>query len=63
MTGKYQPLNERLVFIDHHDDLNIQFKTDKTVYASRDAVTLKIKCNRSPKGQAAPGKLLTHGNR
>src|ERR1019366_5331866 len=43
MSTKYQPLNERLIFIDHQDNPNIQFKADKPVYGSRDAVALKIK--------------------
>ena len=43
MTTKYQPLNERLTFIDHHDNLNIQFKTGKPGYGPRDSVALKIK--------------------
>ncbi len=43
MNTKYQPLNERLVFIDQHNNLNIEFKTDKPVYGSRDAIALKIK--------------------
>jgi len=43
MTNKNQPLNERLVFIDHHDNLNITFSTDKTIYTSRDSVALQIK--------------------
>jgi len=43
MTTKNQPLNERLVFIDHHDNLNITVSADKTIYTSRDSVTLHIK--------------------
>jgi len=43
MTSKYQPLNERLIFIDDHDNLNIQFKADKPIYGPRQAVALKIK--------------------
>jgi hypothetical protein len=42
-TTKNQPLNERLVFIDHHDNLDIKFITNKTGYHSRDSVALKIK--------------------
>jgi len=43
MTTKYQPLNERLVFINHHDNLDINFSTNKSNYGSRDSVALKIK--------------------
>jgi hypothetical protein len=43
MTPGYQPLNERLVYIDHHDNLNIQLITDKPDYHSRDSIALKIK--------------------
>ena len=42
MTTKYQPLNERLVFIDHRDNLNIKFATDKLFYGTRDSVALKL---------------------
>ncbi|HAL81778.1 MAG TPA: hypothetical protein DCO83_05705, partial [Mucilaginibacter sp.] len=43
MTAKYQPLNERLVFIDRHDSLNIQFRPDKPRYNARESVALQIK--------------------
>jgi hypothetical protein len=43
MTPGYQPLNERLVYIDHHDNLNIQLIMDKPGYQPRDSVALKIK--------------------
>jgi hypothetical protein len=43
ITDKYQPLNERMIFIEHHDNLNIQLNTDKDVYTSRDSVALQIK--------------------
>ncbi len=43
MSTKYQSLNERLIFIDHQDNLKIEFKTDKPGYGSRDDVALKIK--------------------
>ena len=42
-TTKYQPLNERLVFIDHHDNLDIKFTTDKPNYGLRDSVALRLK--------------------
>jgi hypothetical protein len=43
MTTNNQPLNERLVFIGHHDNLNIAIETDKKEYNPRDSVALKIK--------------------
>ncbi|NCD68982.1 hypothetical protein [Mucilaginibacter agri] len=43
LTTTKQPLNERQVFIDHHDDLNISFVGDKPEYISRDSVALYIK--------------------
>ncbi len=45
MTANRQPLNERLVYIDRHDNLNIQFKTDKPGYSSRDSISLQINVN------------------
>ncbi len=37
-----QPLAERLVFINHKDNLNINIKTSKDTYAKREKVTLDI---------------------
>ena len=42
-TTDYKPVNERLVFIDHHDALNVSFSTDKAIYHPRDSVGLKLK--------------------
>jgi hypothetical protein len=42
MTTKGQPLNERMVFIDH-GNLNIQLIPGKERYGARDSVALKIK--------------------
>lgn len=39
---KNKPLNERLFFIDHHDNLNVNISTSKPVYASRDSVALSL---------------------
>jgi hypothetical protein len=41
-NAKGQPLNERLVFIDHHDNLQVAFTTDKPVYAPHDSVAMHI---------------------
>ncbi len=43
MTANRRPLNERLVYIARHDNLNIQLTTNKQNYGSRDSVALKIK--------------------
>jgi hypothetical protein len=43
MTTAYQPVNERMVFIDHSDNLNIKLTTDKPYYSKRDSVGLKLK--------------------
>jgi len=43
MTTNKQPLNERQVFIDHHDNLHVRITTDKQEYNPRDSVALKIK--------------------
>ena len=42
MTAQNQPVNERLVFIDHHDNLKIQLTADKPNYRSRDSVAMHI---------------------
>jgi len=42
MTTNYQPMNDRLVFIDHHDQLNININPDKRFYTTRDSVALKL---------------------
>jgi hypothetical protein len=39
---KNRPLNERLVFMDHHDDLHVSISTNKAVYASRDSVAVNF---------------------
>lgn len=43
MNTNKQALNERMVFVDHQDNLNIQFSTDKLSYTKRDSVAVKIK--------------------
>ncbi|MFD2148304.1 hypothetical protein [Mucilaginibacter antarcticus] len=37
-----RPLNERRVFIDHHDQLNINISPNKTIYNKHDSVSLDI---------------------
>jgi len=43
MSTDKRPLNERLVYIDHHDNLDIHLATNKPEYHSRDSIALKIK--------------------
>ncbi len=43
MDTKYRPLNERLVYIDKHDNFNIELIANKVNYAQRDSVALKLK--------------------
>ncbi len=37
------PVNERIVFVNHQDGLDIRLKTDKENYQTRDSVTLHVK--------------------
>jgi hypothetical protein len=37
-----QPLNERIVYIDHNDNLNINITVDKPGYTTRDSIALAI---------------------
>ena len=43
MTVKAQPLNERLTFIDHQDELSFQFEENKADYSSRDSIAVNLK--------------------
>lgn len=43
MTTKLRPLNERLTFVEHHDELNIRLIPNSPDYSSRDSISLKIK--------------------
>ena len=36
------PLNERIVYIDHHDNLNISITSNKASYTKRDSIALNI---------------------
>jgi hypothetical protein len=42
MTPDRRPVNERLVFVDHHDAINIMVTPDKARYHPRDSIALKI---------------------
>lgn len=43
MTTDKRPLDDRMIYIEHHDNVNIQFKTGRSNYGPRDSVALKIK--------------------
>ena len=43
MTTNQEPLNERLVFINHNDNLNISLGAGKTIYDTRDSIDIKLK--------------------
>ncbi|HVS90835.1 MAG TPA: hypothetical protein VHE59_02305 [Mucilaginibacter sp.] len=42
MDADGHPLNERIAFIDHHDDLHIKISPDRSVYEPKDSVRLNI---------------------
>jgi len=42
LNAAKQPLNERMIFIDHHDNLRISAQTGKSFYTKRDSVPLTI---------------------
>jgi hypothetical protein len=42
MNAQKQPLNERIAFIDHHDNLEISFKPSKGSYKTRDSISVAI---------------------
>ena len=43
LNSNLQPLNERLVFIDHHDLLRLGLSQDKAAYLPGDSITLQVK--------------------
>lgn len=42
LNQDHRPLNERQVFIDHHDELQISIRTDKRNYTIRDSIAVAI---------------------
>jgi len=42
MNAAQQPVNERIVFINHLDNLQILFATDKNAYKTADSIAIKI---------------------
>ncbi|HEY5327597.1 MAG TPA: hypothetical protein VIJ27_11405, partial [Mucilaginibacter sp.] len=43
LTAGYIPLNERICFINHHDNLQVNVMPDKNYYSPHDSIALKIK--------------------
>jgi hypothetical protein len=48
------PLNERAIFVDHHDHLSISIKPHRAKYAKRDSVSLSIQV-KNDKGEPVQG--------
>ncbi len=42
LSADHKPLNERMVYVDHSDDLHLTVKTSKTAYTTRDSVGLSL---------------------
>ncbi|MEO6520294.1 MAG: carboxypeptidase-like regulatory domain-containing protein [Mucilaginibacter sp.] len=42
MDASWQPLNERIVYIDHHDNLAINIVANKTTFNTRDSISLQV---------------------
>ncbi|MDP4239756.1 MAG: hypothetical protein Q8904_09855, partial [Bacteroidota bacterium] len=42
LNTSMSPVNERIVFIDHHDNLKINIASDKTTYTPRDSVAVHL---------------------
>ncbi len=42
LSAEHRPLNERMVYIDHSDDLHLTIKTSKTSYTTRDSIGLNL---------------------
>jgi len=47
MTTDRRPLNERTVFVDRHDQINVALATEKAHYSPHDSIALKIKVSDS----------------
>lgn len=43
LNADHVPLNDRMVFIDHRDNLDIHIQTDRAVYGVRDSIALKLR--------------------
>ncbi len=42
INANNQPVNERLTYVDHHDNLKIEVKNDASSYASRDSIPVHV---------------------
>jgi len=55
-NGSGEPVSERMIFIDHRDELKIEVKSDKDSYAARDSISLHIRVT-DPEGQPVAGSF------
>ena len=55
-TSEGRPLNERLIFINHHDNLYIDIEPGQPVYAAKDSIALHLKVTNSL-GQPVSGNF------
>jgi hypothetical protein len=63
LTTKYQPLNERLIFVDHDDEINIKLTTNKQNYNPRDSVEVNIEvCDKTGKPLRGNFSLAVNDN-
>lgn len=42
VSQDHQPVSERIIFVDHHNQINLNITSSKPTYANRDSVTLEI---------------------
>jgi len=42
MDASWQPLNERIIYIDHHDNLAISINAGKAIFNTRDSIPLQV---------------------
>ncbi|MGY3214059.1 hypothetical protein [Mucilaginibacter sp. HD30] len=56
LFNNYQPLNERIVFIDNHDSLNVSINTNKANYTPRDSIALNVTV-KDPDGNPVQGNF------
>ena len=54
LNGNMQPLNERMIFVNHHDNLNIEIVPHKAVYNIHDSIALTIQV-KDKQGQPVQG--------
>jgi hypothetical protein len=55
-TSEGEPLNERVVFINHHDDLHVNIEPGQMVYSAKDSIALHLDVT-SATGQPVSGNF------